>query len=178
MGNERTTLPGAETEEIKDLNGLRASIQAEALEIYPALKSQLPEAVTKVGLLRDSKLSLAGGFQIASAKDLKFEKMIIESCSTPSTKQMIAQTTETTEHILLVQNCENQRLDYSGFIKSGPIRFAEQNRSVKFAYLHRASLKLANKMISNFDLHTALTFDSVKSSTSKDAKFLGLDQQP
>ncbi len=161
------------------LDDLRLSIEAEALEIYPELASKLPQAVTKVGVIRDNKLSLVGGFEIGSSQDLKFEKMIIESCATPTIKQMLAKSSNSTEHILLVQNCESKWVDYSGFIKAGAASFAQQNRSVKFAYLHRASLKLANTMIHNFNIPSALAFDptSSNSSDSKKAKFLGLDQK-
>ncbi len=167
------------TQSSETLESLRFSIQAEALEIYPRLVSELPAAVTKIGMIRDNKLSLAGGFEIKSAKDLKFAKMIIESCTAPSLKQLLAKTSDSVEHILLVQNCENKRLDYSGFIKAGVASFAQQNRSVKFTYLHRASLMLAGKMIQNFDIQAALAYDplSPNSSESKSAKFLGLDQK-
>ncbi len=166
-------------DKVVGLEYLRSSIEAEAKEIFPELVGELPVAVTKVGLVHDSKLSLPGGFQIRSAKDQNFKQMIIESCSSQSLKQLLAKTSDSTEHILVVQNCGNKRVDYAGFIKTGIARFALENRTVKFAYLHRESLKLADKMISNFDIETALAFDpaSSNSSESKSAKFLGLDQK-
>lgn len=168
-----------QSENSNTLESLRTAIEAEALEIYPRLSSKLPSAVTKIGMIRDNRLSLAGGFELKSAKDLKFEKMVIESCTKHTIKQLLTQTSEATEHILVVENCEDKRVDYSGFINFGVASFAQQNRSVKFTYLHRDSLKLANKMINNLNIESALAFDptSSNSSDSKNAKFLGLDQK-
>lgn len=160
-------------EKIDTIEQLRLSIEGEAKEIYPDLTKRLPVITPTFGVMKENSLSLLGGFEIQPSAPLNFKKMIIESCEAPTLAKLLKQTTDSTEHILLVQNCDKKQMNYSGFLQAGASRFASENRDVKFAYLHRASLKLANKMINNFDIEAALAFDP----TSKDAKFLGLDQK-
>lgn len=161
------------TYEASSLSALQQQIETQARRIFPSLNSTLGRADLSVVLKRGEKFSLLNGFVIDSKEADQASKVVIEACVTPSAEQILSSTSERAEHILLVQNCGDTKIHYEGFSTEGIKTFAMQNRSVKFAYLHRQSLKLASKMLNNFDVIAMLNSDI----DSKDAKFLGLDQK-
>lgn len=153
------------------LSLLRDKIEKVASAVYPH-SPKLEENISAVALAKEKKFFLLGGVEVDDS-DVHLTKLIVETCASPSVQDLLAQTSESTEHILVVEKCEAGQISYKEFSKRGVMGFAMENPSAKFTYLHRPSLKLADKMIGNFSLATAIAF----SPTSKSAKFLGLDQK-
>jgi hypothetical protein len=150
---------------------LKQKIETVALAIYPDAP-KLEDKISAVALAKENKFYLLGGVEV-NESEVSLTKLIVETCASPSTKDLLGQTSETTEHILVVEKCEAGQISYKEFSKRGVMGFALENPSAKFVYLHRPSLKLADKMIGNFSLANAIGF----APTSKSAKFLGLDQK-
>lgn len=161
------------TQEPNSLQSLIAKIENEAREVYPNLRSTLSQPDLSVVLKRDEKSLLLSGFEVQESEVANASRVIVESCTAPSVSDLLKITNEKSEHILWVQTCGETQIRYEGFAIEGIKKFARENRAVKFAYLHRESLKLASKMLNNFDVVTALNLEA----NTKDAKFLGLDQK-
>ena len=153
------------------LPALKASIETDAKSIYPELASELGELSEVAVVERSSVSQLVSGYEVTNDQ-AQFSKVVIESCATPTVGELLRRSSEKTSHILLVENCENRSIDYTGIAEGIP-SFAAKNPQVKFVYLHRASLKLADKMIINFSIDSAIAY----APNSKDAKFLGMDQK-